>query len=97
MPDESQLADLAATIKTNDLAEEILGFLEREAEADLAKSILSFRLLAERGAGVGAHSTSDFYDNARDTLKLYADSIDRLEALESLAKGVIPEEQAGCD
>lgn len=73
------------TLRSYDLKEEILSFLEREAEADLAKAILSFRLLVERGAGVGGHSTQDFYENAKEALLLYADATDRLSCIEKLA------------
>ena len=56
--------------------------LKSSAEADMAKAELTLDLLDNRAAGIGDHSTGDFYKNAEEALSLLADAIDRLEALE---------------
>lgn len=55
--------------------------LKTSAEADKAKAILTLNLLSENPAGIGDHSTEDFYNNAEDALKMLIDADDRLEAL----------------
>ena len=57
--------------------------LKSSAEADLAKARLTLDLLSNKSAGIGDHSTGDFYKNAEEALSLLADATDRLEALES--------------
>ena len=56
--------------------------LKSSAEADMAKAELTLDLLDNRAAGIGDHSTGDFYKNAEEALSLLADAIDRLKALE---------------
>lgn len=65
--------------------EEVLSMLESEAEADLKKAELSFKLLTEKAVGVGHHATEDFWNDARKMLDVYADAKDRLEAIQNLA------------
>jgi hypothetical protein len=55
--------------------------LKTSAEADKAKAILTLNLLSENPAGIGDHSTDDFYNNAEDALKMLIDADDRLDAL----------------
>ena len=43
---------------------------------------MSLELLSEHPAGIGDHSTEDFYKNAEEALALLADAEDRLEMLE---------------
>lgn len=56
--------------------------LKATAEADKAKALLSLELLEKHPAGIGDHSTEDFYKNAEDALKMLVDADDRLEAIE---------------
>ena len=56
--------------------------LKSSAEADVAKAELTLDLLGDKAAGIGDHSTGDFYKNAEEALSLLADATDRLEALE---------------
>jgi len=56
--------------------------LKTSAEADKAKALLTLELLSEHPAGIGDHSTNDFYKNAEDALNMLADADDRLEAIE---------------
>ena len=55
--------------------------LKSSAEADLAKADLTMELLSDKAAGIGDHSTGDFYKNAEEALTMAADAMDRLEAL----------------
>ena len=55
--------------------------LESSAKADLAKAELTLELLGEKAAGIGDHSTGDFYKNADEALSMAADALDRLETL----------------
>jgi len=56
--------------------------LKSSAEADLAKADLTMDLLSDKAAGIGDHSTGDFYKNAEEALSMAADAVDRLEVLE---------------
>ena len=60
--------------------------LKSAAEADVAKSELTLDLLGNYPAGIGDHSTGDFYKNAEEALSLLADATDRLEVLERYKK-----------
>jgi len=55
--------------------------LKSSAEADVAKAELTLDLLGNHPAGIGDHSTGDFYKNAEEALSLLADATDRLGAL----------------
>jgi len=50
--------------------------------ADKAKALLSLDLLESKAVGIGDHSTTDFYNNAEDALRMLVDADDRLSALE---------------
>ena len=56
--------------------------LSSSALADIAKAELTLDLLGKRAAGIGDHSTGDFYKNAEEALSLLADAHDRLFVLE---------------
>ena len=56
--------------------------LRKSAEADKAKALLTLDLLENHSAGIGDHSTEDFYKNAEEALNMLADADDRLEALD---------------
>jgi hypothetical protein len=43
--------------------------------------MLSLDLLSEKAAGIGDHSTDDFYKNAEQALQMLVDADDRIEAL----------------
>ena len=55
--------------------------LLKSAEADKAKAQLSLELLGNKAAGIGDHSTEDFYKNAEEALQLLVDADDRIGAL----------------
>ena len=56
--------------------------LRKSAEADKAKALLTLNLLENHQAGIGDHSTEDFYKNAEEALAVLADADDRLEAID---------------
>lgn len=56
--------------------------LKTSAEADKAKALLTLELLQFNPAGIGDHSTGDFYKNAEEALSMLVDADDRLEAIE---------------
>jgi len=55
--------------------------LKSSADADVAKAELTLDLLDNKAAGIGDHSTGDFYKNAEEALSLLADATDRLGVL----------------
>ena len=61
---------------------EVYNFLKKEAEADKAKALASVKLLTGHPAGIGDHSTKDYWDNCTEFLKLLASAEERLETLE---------------
>ncbi len=56
--------------------------LRTSAIADKAKALLSLDLLESKAVGIGDHSTTDFYNNAEEALRMLVDADDRLSALE---------------
>jgi len=52
------------------------------AHADRAKALLTLELLEVNPAGIGDHSTGDFYKNAEEALAMLADADERLETIE---------------
>jgi len=61
----------------------LTNMLKTSAEADKAKALLTLDLLENNPAGIGDHSTEDFYKNAEEALAMLADADDRLEAIEN--------------
>ena len=55
--------------------------LQASAVADRERALMSLELLSDHPAGIGDHSTDDFYKNAEQALALLADAEDRLETL----------------
>ena len=60
----------------------LIDMLRTSAIADKAKALLTLELLEKHPAGIGDHSTEDFYKNAEEALAMLADADDRLEAIE---------------
>lgn len=56
--------------------------LKAECESQIAKAELTLDLLRNNAAGIGDHSTKDFYENANEALSMLTDGKDRLETLE---------------
>jgi len=61
---------------------QVYKFLKAEAEADKAKALASINLLTNYPAGIGDHSTKDYWDNCTESLKLLSSADERLEVLE---------------
>ena len=55
--------------------------LLKSAEADKTKALLSLDLLSNKAAGIGDHSTDDFYKNAEQALQMLVDADDRIKTL----------------
>jgi hypothetical protein len=60
----------------------LVNMLKISAEAEKAKALLTLDLLENHPAGIGDHSTEDFYKNAEEALTMLADADDKLEAIE---------------
>ena len=59
----------------------LVDMLYKSAEADKAKALLTLEILGKNPAGIGDHSTEDFYRNTEEALSMLADADDRLEAI----------------
>jgi len=59
----------------------LVDMLKTSAIADKSKALLTLELLENHPAGIGDHSTEDFYRNAEEALSMLADADDRLEAI----------------
>lgn len=68
------------------MEKEVYKFLKAEAEADKAKALASIKLLTKHSAGIGDHSTKDYWDNCNESLKLLASADERLEVLNKYFK-----------
>lgn len=60
----------------------LVTMLKKSAEADKAKALLTLDILENNPAGIGDHSTGDFYKNAEEALTMLADADGRLDAIE---------------
>jgi len=56
------------------------------AEAQKAKALLTLELLSNHAAGIGDHSTGDFYKNAEEALQMLVDADDKLETIQKYFK-----------
>tara|TARA_B100000683_G_C12456096_1_gene542112 strand:- start:1056 stop:1262 length:207 start_codon:yes stop_codon:yes gene_type:complete len=63
------------------MKKEVYEFLKAEAEADRAKALATIKLVTEHPAGIGDHSTKDYWDNCSEALKLLSSADERLEVL----------------
>ena len=61
---------------------QVYKFLKSEAEADKNKALASIELLTNPPAGIGDHSTKDYWDNCNEALRLLASADERLDILE---------------
>ena len=63
------------------MRQRVVDMLRTQAEAERQKALLSLELLMDYSAGIGDHSTGDFYKNAEEALQMLVDADDKLEAL----------------
>ena len=59
----------------------VITMLKKTFEAQREKALMTFDLLIDHPAGIGDHSTSDFYKNAEEAAVALAESEDVLETL----------------
>jgi len=71
----------------------LVNMLRTSAIADKAKALLSLELLETNPAGIGDHSTGDFYKNAEEALSMLVDADDRLSALDKYFTLLEPSKQ----
>lgn len=62
--------------------------LYSEAVAEKKKALLTLDLLGNHQAGIGDHSTSDFYQNATEALTMLVDAQDKIDMLEKQYPGI---------
>ena len=62
----------------------IYEMLKTKAASEKAKALLTLELLNTQPAGIGDHSTGDFYKNAEEALMMLVDANDKLSTLENL-------------
>ena len=55
--------------------------LKKHFEAEREKALLSLELLTDDKAGIGDHSTQDFYNNAIEAIQALAEAEDVLETI----------------
>ena len=65
---------------------QVYNMLKTQALADKAKALLTLDLLTANAAGIGDHSTGDYYKNADEALTMLVDANDKLNALEDWYK-----------
>jgi len=68
------------------MKKELFEMLYSEAIAEKNKALLTLNLLSEHPAGIGDHSTKDFYENATEALTTLVDADDKIAALERYFK-----------
>jgi len=64
------------------MKKELFDMLYSEAIAEKNKALLTLNLLSEHPAGIGDHSTEDFYKNATEALTILVDADDKIATLE---------------
>lgn len=60
----------------------VVKMLRASFEAQKEKALMTFELLTENPAGIGDHSTDDFYKNAEEAARALAEADDVLDTLE---------------
>lgn len=60
----------------------VITMLRKITEANREKALMTLELLTENPAGIGDHSTEDFYRNAEEAIKALAEADDVLETIE---------------
>ena len=60
----------------------VIKMLRKTFEAQREKALMTFELLTENPAGIGDHSTEDFYNNAIEAVRALAEADDVLQTIE---------------
>tara|TARA_B100000214_G_C23790686_1_gene545739 strand:+ start:232 stop:462 length:231 start_codon:yes stop_codon:yes gene_type:complete len=61
---------------------ELYDMLMSQAISEKDKALLTLNLLSEHPAGIGDHSTEDFYKNANEALGMLVDADDKISILQ---------------
>lgn len=64
------------------MKERLLKMLKAKANEKREKSLTTLELLMENAAGIGDHSTGDFYNNVEEAFQGLVEADDMLETLE---------------
>ncbi len=64
------------------MKERLLKMLKAKANDKREKALTSLELLMENAAGIGDHSTGDFYNNVEEAFQGLVDADETLETLE---------------
>ena len=64
------------------MKEQLYKLLKSKAISEKEEALTTLKLIGEYPAGIGDHSTKDFYENAEEALQKLVDADDKLEALE---------------
>jgi hypothetical protein len=64
------------------MKEQLYKLLRTKALSEKEQALTTLKLLAEYPAGIGDHSTGDFYSNAEEALQTLVDADDKLETLD---------------
>ena len=64
------------------MKKQLYRLLESKAISEREEAITTIKLLTEHPAGIGDHSTDDFYANAEQALQKLVDAEDKLSTLE---------------
>ena len=59
----------------------LVEMLRTQLEAQRSKALLTLHLLSHHPAGIGDHSTGDFYKNADEALSMLSEADDKLGTL----------------
>lgn len=60
----------------------VIKMLQKIFEANREKALMTLELLTENPAGIGDHSTDDFYNNAEEAIRALAEADDVLDTIE---------------
>jgi|TARA_R110000822_G_scaffold244933_1_gene373631 hypothetical protein len=64
------------------MKEQLYKLLKSKALLEKEEATTTFKLMTEHPAGIGDHSTGDFYKNAEEALQKLVDAEDKLSTLE---------------
>lgn len=64
------------------MKQQLYKLLKSKAISEKEEALTTLKLIGEYPAGIGDHSTKDFYENAEEALQKLVDADDKLEALE---------------
>jgi hypothetical protein len=64
------------------MKEQLFKMLKTQAESEREKAITTLMLLGDHPAGIGDHSTGDYYKNAEEALNMLVDADDKIKTLE---------------